>query len=261
MKTATKAIQVLESLKVPTGVDSAEVEETKREVTKVYDFAEAIAITDNKSLTSAEAFARACSDHEKKVKKTFERVTVKLKESKKAASDAYAEMNAFIDLLIGPVTEAKRLADTKARVFRDEEQKRLATENERKRQEAMKAAEEKRQAEIAALKEAGTREAKDAARRLKEEPIEPVRIIEEKLPDAVGVVHREAWTCEADFNLTKEYEETCTVKLIQAAATDIRLARFLMPNMVTLNAEARTMKEKFCVPGFLAVNRGATAHR
>lgn len=258
MKTASKAIKVLETVTVPTSMDSAEVEKTKKEVSKVYEFADSLEISDHTTLEKAENFTRACSEHEKKVKKTFEKIITKMKEAKKAAADAYAEVNGFVNNLIAPVVEAKRLADSKARAYRDEEQRRIAIENEKRRQEAIKAEEEKRKKEIEELKAAGTKEAKEAARELKKAEIIPTFVEEKELPKVQGVSHRQAWTSERDALTDHEALE----KLVKAAAQDFKTyGRFLTANMTALNAEARLMKNRFSVPGYRAVDQGATMHR
>ena len=257
MKTVTKAIQVLENLQVPTGIDTTEVETTKKEVTAVYEFADAINIIDVKSLEGAEAFSKACSDHEKKVKKTFEKITTKAKEAKKAATEAYGEICDFIETLLAPVTEAKKLADAKSRTYRSEEQRKIAIENEKRRQEAEAEAKRIRKAEIEVLKNAGTKEAKDAAKRLEEEPITPNFIPKQSLPDAVGIIHRELWTAED----TGDTQQSLKVLIIAAANDFGTYGRFLIPDIVALNSEARTMKDQFKVPGFRAINKGSTAHK
>jgi hypothetical protein len=247
-----KTEKLFEKLRVPENAETKEVEIAKKDISKVYATAEAIEVNDNETLLQAESFSTACAKHVKLVKEKFKSLIDADKKQYDAAREAHNVMLAFIKGITAPVDDAKKLVDAKARNYRIEEQKKIDAENERKRIEAQKEASKKRMEEIKALRASGE---KEAAKRLKDEPIEAAPIIEEKLPES-NLVHQQNWTAEL---MTSEAD--ALLQIVKAASKDMTLLSYLKLDRVAINKEAKAKKQNFNVPGFRAVNVGKTLHR
>lgn len=241
-----------DKLVVPQDVELSAVEQSKSEAVKAVEYAEALVVQDIESCMVAESFSAACSKSEKIIKERFAKALEKTKAAKKKAAEADKELVAMIEELAGPFSVSRRMADDKARTWRQAEQRRIDAENEKRRLEAQAKAEADRKAEVERLKQIGSPEAKQAARELKAAPV-VADIVEETLaPSANGVTHRAHWKARVTSLLT----------LVKAAAKEPeKYLRYLGADMVALNALAVADKEQFSIPGVVAENVGSTAHR
>ena len=79
----------------------------------------------------------------------------------------------------------------------------------------------------------------------------PVPIVPSQKPDVSGVAFRTTWHAEVlDLEL-----------LVLACATGKAPLALLLPNMVTLNAQARSLKKEMNIPGVRAVPDEGVAAR
>jgi len=254
-KAVSRSVKTLEALTIPKKLDAVRVEELRKESLKTSRLAEAIVVKDVDGKLGAEKFAKACSDYLKRVTEYFKPEVDARAEAKRQAEADRKELAETIDAICGPVKEALGTVDQKTRDFIRAENKRIEDENQKKLLAAQKAADEEKKVQIAELKDIDTPEARRAARELKAAPtvFAPVQL-EQEIKATGGAVHREAWTC------IPAREDALGI-LVTAAAIDHSLLIYLSVNQTALNAEARKSQEKFAVPGFRAVDQGATAHR
>jgi hypothetical protein len=258
-QTITRKANNLRDLEIPKKLDAVQVEALRKEAMKIYTLAEAMAVTDKETKTGAEKLIKACTEYLTKVKNYFKDELAARAEKKRQAAAEKKELDDLIDAISDLIKDARSELDIKTNDYITAENRRIEEENRKKIFEAQKKAEEEKRKEIESLKKMGTPEAKQAVRELKAAPTvaAPVQM-EEKVASYSGSIHRQLWTAQA----TAADIQVSLKLLVEAAAKDFdRYGKFLQPNWPSINSEARNEKEKFCVPGFMAFDKGSTAHK
>ena len=165
------------------------------------------------------------------------------------------------------LTERKRETLAPAKEWENRVKVALAawdTEQERIRQEelrrlealARKREEERRLAEAVALEAEGIAEADEGkiaeAEQMIEEPVEtPVVTVAKATPKVEGISYREQWNVEV----------VDLFALIRHVAQHPEFTNLLQPNMTALNAQARSLKDHFRIPGIKAFAKKLVAAR
>jgi hypothetical protein len=264
-KAIAAVVKTMDLAKIPAKISPQQVLAFREKTTMAFDTADALIITDIETKTTAEALATACSDLKKRVKAWIKPQLDEATEKKRAATMEKAEIDAVIDTMTNVLKDAQDIADRKVREYIRAENQRIEDENRKKELEAQKKAEEEKKKQVAELKDIGTPEAKRAAKELAAAPVYAAPVeLERKIGGSAGTVNQMKWEAKAIPTTADETgdEAAALALLIEAAYKEPeKYEKYLMLNWPAINRAAVADKEKFYIPGFVAVDVGKTLHK
>ena len=220
---------------LPSIVDRSEVAKTEEETSRLVELAKSIVVTDITSCQFAEQFSGECARREKEIDKRFS-------PAREQTHKAWKTVTELIASLKTPNTEAKQIADNKAREWRRSEQKRLSEEAERQRQEEKKRLEEENLKKAEEALNSGTKEGEALAERLMNEEVVVAPRQIDVLPKTEGTSYREKWT----FGIVN---------------VDLIPREYLEPDRVKIGGVVRALKGATKIPGIQVWDEGTTVHK
>lgn len=176
-------------------------------------------------------------------------ITNAFERSRRAADTAKKEIIALRDKFIGPIKQARLTYDRQATAY-EEEQGRIAREEEQRLQkEALKREEEKQLQDAIAADESGDTEQAEA---ILEERVEvPVVTVAPQVATVKGVSTRTSWSAEV----------TDMPKLVAYVNANPEWISLLLPNGPNLNRLAVSQHEALAIPGVKAVSQTVRSTR
>jgi hypothetical protein len=264
-KTIAAVVKTMDLAKIPAKINPQQVMAFREKTTIAFDTADALIITDLETKVTAEAFATACSDLKRRVEAWFKPKLDEATEKKRQATAEKAEIDAVKNTMTAVLKDAQDIADRKVREYIRAENQRIEDANRKRELEAQKKAEEEKKAKVAELKDIGTPEAKRAAKELSAAPVAAAPVeLERKIGTSAGTVNQMKWEAKAIPTTADETgdEAAALALLIEAAYKEPeKYVKYLMINWPAINKAAVADKEKFAIPGFLAVDVGKTLHK
>ena len=224
--------------------------------------AKAFVVSSIETMHEAQAISQECARRKKVIDERFSKVREKTKAAKLAADKANSEVIALIDELKKPYDDAMKVLDPKARDWQAAENRRLAEEAEKKRQEEQRKLDEARQKEIEEAKrkaeelaESGNPEeaeqAAELAVELAEKPKEIATVEAETVESAKGTSNRAHWKAVL-------YDMEALVKACAEGRAPMSLLKF---DQSEGDAQARAWKNTKAFDGVAFKDAGVTAHK
>lgn len=220
----------------------------RTETSAIVTSAQSIVVSDDASYSAAGEFLRKVATLKKKVMEVIGPVVTKAHEAHKAA----VKMR---DELLAPPATAEDLVKRKMATWENEQQRLREAEQRRLQAIADKEAEDRRLAEALEAEERAKalaaqnrpEEAAQAEQQVQELLEAPISAPPIQLPPATpkvqGVSMRETWSAQVDSMMD----------LVRAIAAGKASIEFVAPNLPALNAQARSLKETFNIPGVRAI--------
>jgi len=199
--------------------------------------AEQLVVTTLEEHGYAQEYLKEVAQAERAVKQLFE-------DPKQAAFTAHRSICDAEHKLLDPLKRARQVVTKAIVTYEDIERQRALEEQRRLADEARKKAEEQALAEAEAIEKAGDPElAKQVLEDAATAPPPPVRVAP-KVTNTVGVTTRTTWRAEV----------TDLQALIRHVAANPGLSALLEPNMTSLNAQARSLRNAMNIPGVRAIS-------
>lgn len=230
-----------------------EIETVKSEVLPISDQAKMIVVNSLSTLAQANDFFLTIKALRKKIADTFDPIIKKAHEAHREALNQKA-------LVEAPLVTAERYLNEQVTAYKRWVDVRRREEEERLRQEAIKAEmerrkqeEEQRLAEAAVLESAGAKEEAEAliAETLEEnqKPVEVYVQAETPKVELEGATVKTYWQAEV----------TDLRALCRAIAEGKASLNCIEPNMTVLNQMARALRKELAIPGVKAVSTSSMA--
>lgn len=224
-----------------TEIQKIEPEKVRAELAPVLCRAEAVVVNDEPSYQEALLIGQECARRSKAVEDLF-------KPSREAAHKAWKTITETVASFTGPLETARKTVTRKATIWQQAEQQKRDEEARIAQEMANREAEERRIAAAVQMEAEGRQKLADA---IIAAPVVAPVVQAAPIAKPAGVSVRENWQAEVvDFE-----------RLVKAVSEGKVSSAVLEPNMTTIRAMAKAMKDKTNIPGIRVWNEGTVAYR